>query len=120
VPLNLDWFETVQWGVLVLLPVGVVLLLSGFQQMAWRLELVGNTLYYQKFHLYMDWKQRRTKEFTLNVSTISDWKVEPKALHVRYGANKVLVFKTVLPSKSRYRRLEAMGKRIFAQNNEEA
>jgi hypothetical protein len=93
---------------------GILGLLTGFQTVGWRLELVSNTLYYQKFNLYSNWKQRRSKEYTLNSASIDRVVVEPKSVVISYNGNKQLVFRTLFSDSKRTKRLQELSKRLTA------
>ena len=115
VPFNMDWYEILQPFLLAVLVLGIAVLLSGFQSIGWRLELVGNTLYYQKFNLYMSWKQRRSKEYTINTANIDKVVVGPKVVSIHYNGNKQLSFTSYWTSSARMRKLNDLAKRIHQE-----
>ena len=112
VPFNMDWYEILQPVLLAVLILGIAVLLTGFQSIGWRLELVSNTLYYQKFNLYMNWKQRRSKEYTINTANIDKVVVDPKGISIQYNGNKQLSFSSYWASSARTRKLNELAKRI--------
>ena len=115
VPFNMDWYVLLQPLLLAVLVLGIAVLLSGFQTIGWRLELVSNTLYYQKFNLYMSWKQRRSKEYTINTASIDKVVVGPKVVSIHYNGNKQLSFTSYWTSTSRMRKLNDLAKRIYKE-----
>ncbi len=116
VPLNMDWYEILQPFLLAVLVLGIAVLLSGFQSIGWRLELVSNILYYQKFNLYMSWKQRRSKEYTINTTNIDKVVVGPKVVSIQYNGNKQLSFTSYWTSSARMRKLNDLAKRIHQES----
>ncbi len=115
IPFNMDWYEMLQPFLLVILVLGIAVLLTGFQSIGWRLELVSNTLYYQKFNLYMNWKQRRSKEYTINTANIDKVVVGPKVVSIHYNGNKQLSFSSYRTSSARTRKLNDLAKRIHQE-----
>jgi hypothetical protein len=111
----MDWYVLLQPLLLAVLVLGIAVLLSGFQTIGWRLELVSNTLYYQKFNLYMSWKQRRSKEYTINTASIDKVVVGPKVVSIHYNGNKQLSFTSYWTSTSRMRKLNDLAKRIYKE-----
>lgn len=116
VPFNMDWYEILQPFLLAVLVLGIGVLLTGFQSIGWRLELVSNTLYYQKFNLYMNWKQRRSKEYTINTANIDKVVVDPKGVSIQYNGNKQLSFTSYWASSTRTRKLNELAKRIHQES----
>ena len=112
IPFTMEWFEYLSPVLWMVMAVGFLGLLSGFQTVGWRLELVSNTLYYQKFNLYSNWKQRRSKEYTLNSASIDRVVVEPKSVVISYNGNKQLVFRTLFSDAKRTKRLQELSKRL--------
>ncbi len=115
VPFNMDWYEILQPFLLAILVLGIAVLLTGFQSIGWRLELVSNTLYYQKFNLYMNWKQRRSKEYTINTANIDKVVVGSKVVSIHYNGNKQLSFSSFRASSARMRKLNDLAKRIHQE-----
>jgi hypothetical protein len=114
IPFTMEWFEQlvpVLWGIMA---AGFFGLLAGFRSVGWRLELVSNTLYYQKFNLYSNWKQRRSKEYTLNSASIDRVHVEPRSVIISYNGNKQLVFRTLFSDAKRTKKLQELSKRLMA------
>jgi hypothetical protein len=112
IPFTMEWFEQLVPVLGLVLVAGILGLLTGFQTVGWRLELVSNTLYYQKFNLYSNWKQRRSKEYTLNSASIDRVVVEPRIVTISYNGNKQLVFHTLFSDVKRTKRLQELSKRL--------
>jgi hypothetical protein len=112
----MDWYEILQPFLLAVLVLGIGVLLTGFQSIGWRLELVSNTLYYQKFNLYMNWKQRRSKEYTINTANIDKVVVDSKGISIQYNGNKQLSFTSYWASSTRTRKLNELAKRIHQES----
>lgn len=93
VPFKFIWWEFTSILLLVVFFLGITTLLACSLKLGWRLSLQGNVLYYQKFHLYSSWKQRRSAEFSLPVENITSATIKNNVIHIKYSPNRELHFK---------------------------
>lgn len=93
VPFKFIWWEFTSILLLVIFSLGITTLVACSQKLGWRLSLQGNVLYYQKFHLYSSWKQRRSAEFSVPVENITSATIKKNVIQIKYKPNRELQFK---------------------------
>lgn len=94
IPFNADYIEVWDIPFYIIACIGVFLLVRSSQMIGWRLNLEDNVLYYQKFNLYSNWKERRSKEYALSIEKVSKAEYDGKQVVITYDKTKKLTFMT--------------------------
>ena len=94
IPFKSETIQSFDLPFIVITIVGILLLLRGYQRIGWRLNLEGNVLYYNKFHLYSSWKKRRSQEFALPLTKIHKIEERNNELVINYEPGRQLKFNT--------------------------
>lgn len=94
VPFKSETIQALDIPFLGITVLGILLLARGYQRIGWRLNLEGNVLYYNKFHLYSSWKKRRSQEFALPLTKINKIEERSNELIINYDPGRQLKFNT--------------------------